>query len=104
MRLALRLGLIASLVLVVLLLVLKSQIEDRWDQYGVGSYIRHKAATTFKDGTLDYLPPLPGITGDKVIVMAKLENDDTRWATEELSEYICLISSRIRHSLLMHTI
>ena len=86
MRLVVRLGLTTLFVCVIILFALKAQIEDRWDQYGVGVYIKHKVKTTFKDGTLDYLPPLPGVTGDKVIIMAKLEKDNTRWVNEELSE------------------
>ena len=86
MRLAVRLGLTALLICVILLFSLKVQIEDRLDQYGVSAYVKNRVETTFTDGTLDYMPPLPGVTGDKVIIVAKLENDDTRWVTEELSE------------------
>ena len=86
MRLALRLIVTTALLLIVILIALKNQIGDKWDQYSVGSYLQHKVKTTFKDGTFDYLPPSPGVTGDKVIVMAKLEKDDTNWVTEELSE------------------
>ena len=89
MRLVVRLSLTAILVVTVLLLALKNQIEDKWDQYGVGSYVKHRVKTTFRGAKLDYLPPLPGITGDKVIIMAKLEKDDTSWVTKDLSEYIC---------------
>ena len=88
MRLALRLIFTAFFTAVIVLALLRNLIADRWDQYGVGSYIRYKLNTSLKDGTLDYLPALPGVTGDKVIVMAKLEKHDTRWVFDELSEYI----------------
>lgn len=86
MRLALRFSLLTLVLLAIVYLVLKAPIDDRLDQYGVGSYIKSKVLTSAKGGALDYLPPLPGTTGDKVIIMARLEADDTRWVTEELAE------------------
>ena len=90
MKLVIRLSVVLALILVVLYFIFKVQVDDRFDQYGVGRYVKEKVKTTFKGGTLDYIPPLPGITGDKVIVMAKREKENTRWVIEELSEYILL--------------
>lgn len=86
MRLALRLIFTAFLIAIIVLALLRNLIADRWNQYGVGLYIKHKVETSLRNGTLDYLPPLPGVTGDKIIVMAKLEKDNTRWVFDELSE------------------
>ena len=94
MRLIVRLSLTAFLVGIILLFTLKNQIEDKWDQYGVGSYVKHKVQTTLRNATLNYLPPLPGVTGDKVIIMAKLEKDDTSWVTKDLFEYAFPTCSR----------
>lgn len=91
MKLALRLGAILALVLIILYSIFRVQVNDRFDQYGVGTYVKQKVKTTFKGATLEYLPPLPGVTGNKVIVMAKLEKEDTRWVTEELSELVMAI-------------
>nr|BBI16191.1 hypothetical polyol transporter [Ramalina conduplicans] len=87
MRLALRFSLLTAVLLAIVYLVLKAPIDDRLDQYGVGSYIKHKVFTSAKGAALNYLPPLPGTTGDKIIVMARLEADDTGWVTEELADW-----------------
>ena len=81
-----RAGFVIALILVILYVAFKAQVDDRFDQYGVGTYVKHKVKTTFKGGTLDYIPPLPGVVGDKALVMAKLKKENTRWVTEELSE------------------
>ncbi len=86
MRLALRFVLAAFAVLIFLLLVLKNHLEDIWDQYSVGDYIEHKVKG--KDGYKGYLPPLLGAKGDKIIVMARLETDNTDWVTHDLAEYV----------------
>ncbi|KAL9097085.1 MAG: hypothetical protein Q9163_006385 [Psora crenata] len=87
MRATLRITLTACLILFIVLFALKSLIEDKWDQYGVGSFIEHKVKSTFRDGTVDYLPSSAGATGDKVVVMARLEKDDTNWVAEKLSDW-----------------
>ena len=90
MKLALRLGSILALILIILYSIFRVQVNDRFDQYGVGTYVKQKVKSTFKGATLEYLPPLAGVTGNKVIVMAKLEKEDTRWVTEELSESVII--------------
>jgi len=86
MRLALRFVLAAFALLIFLLLVLKNHLADIWDQYRVGDYIEHKV--TGDNGYKGYLPPLQGAKGDKIIVMARLEKDNTDWVTHDLAEYV----------------
>ena len=90
MKIIFRLGVILLFILLVLYVIFKAGVDDRFYQYGVGTYIKQKVKTTFRGGTLDYIPPLPGVTGDKAIVMAKTEKTDTRWVIEELSEYVAI--------------
>ncbi|KAG8525839.1 uncharacterized protein KY384_000599 [Bacidia gigantensis] len=87
MRLALRLGLAVCSGLLIALVLLNRPITNFWDQYGVASYIKTRLKTSLKDGTLDYLPALPGATGDKIIVMAKLEKDDINFISSDLSDW-----------------
>jgi len=88
MRLALRLVLTASIFAIILLVVIKGILQDFWDQYNVTSYIGSSLKETFgRHGSVHYMPPLPGVKGDKIIVMARMEEDDTDWVTKDLSEY-----------------
>lgn len=86
MRWSLRFALSASVLLIILLLLLKNHLEDLWDQYNVGSYISHSWKTAFQYGTVDDNPAFRGEPGDKIIVMAKLEKENTAWVTEHLPE------------------
>ena len=88
MRWSLRFALSASVLLIILLLFLKSHLEDLWSQYSVGSYISHSWRNTFQYGIVDNNPAFGGEPGDKVIVMAKLEKENTDWVTEHLPEYV----------------
>lgn len=87
MKLVIRLGLILILILLILYSIFRVQVNDRFNQYGVGTYVKQKVKTTFKGATLEYLPALPGVTGDKALVMAKLGRENTHWVEDELSEY-----------------
>ncbi len=90
MRWSLRFAFSAS-VLVIILLILKNHLEDLWDQYNVGSYISHSWKNTFQHGAVDNHPVFRGEPGDRVIIMAKLEKENTNWVMEHLSEYISSI-------------
>ena len=73
--------------LVILLLLLKRHLKNFWDQHSVGSYIRHSWKNSFHHGSVEHVPAFHGKPGDKVIIMAKLEKDETSWVTELLPEY-----------------
>ena len=94
MRWSYRFALSISIPLIVLLLILKNYVEDIWDQYRVGSYIKASWDNKFHAGIKESSYPHQGKPGDKVIVMAKLEKEDTSWVTEHLQEYVPVRRSR----------
>ena len=77
----------ASIVLLIPIFLLVRKLNEVWDQYNVPAYIY----SSIKHGTLDQPPPRPGTVGDKIIVMAKLEEEDTSWVAEYLPEYMSLV-------------
>lgn len=87
MRCGVRLLLCASLLLLFPLFLLEAHLKDLYDQYHAGEYV----ADWWK-----YKQPQPNYqdvahqvyVGDKVIVMAKLEEENTNWVEEELPEYV----------------
>ena len=87
MRLALRFALSASVFLIILLLIVKIKLEDVWDQYGVSTYIANSWKNTFQHGSVQSIPTFGGKAGDKVVIMAKTEKDNTDWVAQHLPEY-----------------
>ena len=86
MRSSIRFALSGSALLIIFLLV-KKYVADIWDQYSVGSYIGSSWKSPFRGGKVDGLPGLMGEAGDKVVIMARLEMEDTSWVTTQLPEY-----------------
>lgn len=85
MKCGLRLCLSSLILLFLISLFLWTYISDLSDQYNVGAYIR----TSLERLTLELphrQPPVGALVGDKIIVMAKMEEDDTSWVNEELPE------------------
>ncbi|PWY72921.1 hypothetical protein BO70DRAFT_381708 [Aspergillus heteromorphus CBS 117.55] len=85
MRWNARVALCASLSLLIPLYLLKVHLEDLCDQYHAGAYMID---------WLDLGPPTRGrphfhnvAQGDKVIVMAKLEEEHTEWVEQELPDW-----------------
>ena len=62
---------------VVVLCMVHGLILDRWNQLGTTDYIKYRAKSSLRDATLHYLPPLPGVRANRIIIMAKLEKEDT---------------------------
>lgn len=87
MKWSIRFALGTSALVILLLLVLKSHLENIWDQRSVGSYLRHSWKNTFHHGSVEHVPAFHGKPGDKVIIMAKLEKDETSWVTEHLPDW-----------------
>ncbi|KAL2051011.1 hypothetical protein ABVK25_008757 [Lepraria finkii] len=87
MRWALRFALSASVLAFLLLVLLKNHLEDLWDQYDVTSYIGASWKNTFKHGTVQNIPAFNGQPGDKVIIMATLEKENTDWVAEGLPDW-----------------
>lgn len=93
MRSASRYAIGASLVLLIPLLILVRELADRADQYNVSAYLQATFFKTFHNSVsdLDAPAPLDVEVGDKVIVMAKLEQEDTNWVADHLSELAYLL-------------
>lgn len=76
-------GFCASCILLLSLYLLEAHLQDLCNQYRAGAYVvnwldRHGAASQPR-----YNETRPG---DKVIVMAKLEEEHTEWVETELPE------------------
>lgn len=70
------------------LYLLEAHIQDICNQYRAGAYLvewwYHKSGSN--------VPAHHGTPDDKVIVMAKLEEENTDWVGEELPEYVPIIN------------
>ena len=86
MRWILRFFVAASLVAILLLLLLKNHLQDLSDQYNVNAYIHASLQNSFHYGTLEYHVSVAGKVGDKVVIMAKLERENTEWVAANLPE------------------
>lgn len=83
MRCVFRFFVTISALLILPLFLLNRKIADLWDQYNVSAYIR--ASIAHGDPPT---PPIPAETGDKIIVMAKLEQENTDWVAEYLPKFV----------------
>ena len=83
MRCAFRFLLGAALIILVPLFILTRLLLDLCNQYNVSEYIR----TFINHGVQGDPPPIPAKPGDKIIVMAKLEHENTEWVAGYLPEY-----------------
>ena len=88
MRWAVRFFAAAALVAIISLLLLVNHLRDLSDQYNTAAYIQASLRNTFLYGTLDYQIPIGGKVGDKVVIMAKLEQEDTDWVAANLPEWV----------------
>lgn len=80
-----RVAICASVLLLFSLYLLEAHLQDLYNQYRAGAYLvdwldRNGPVHNAVSGDT---PP-----GDKVIVMAKLEEEDTNWVEEELPECV----------------
>ncbi|KAL9112769.1 MAG: hypothetical protein Q9227_003072 [Pyrenula ochraceoflavens] len=82
----LRIGLGTLLIITIFTIILWRHIADLGDQYSAGAYIR----SSLERLTLELphrQPPVGTLVGDRIIVMAKMEEDDTSWVSEELPDW-----------------
>lgn len=86
MKCGLRITLCAILLAGATLYLLGGHLHDLGDQYRAGAYLN----AWWNRNELRYFPAPPQQTSphDKVIVMAKLEEERTEWVEEELPEYV----------------
>ena len=88
MRWILRFFAAVSLAAIWPLLLLKNHLQDLSDQYNTSAYIHASIQNSFRYGSLDYHTPFDGKVGDKIIIMAKLEKEDTEWVAANLPECV----------------
>lgn len=74
---------IAGFMILAFLVAVKIRLYSVWDQNNVAAYISASLGFTV-EGHFEQ-PPL-GMVADKVIVMAKMENENTDWVAENLPE------------------
>ncbi len=84
MRWTVRLALLA--LTICLLLLLRFIIGDFWDQYNVDAYLYGSVTTFFHRPGVPDNPSISTTNSDKIIIMAKLEAEDTDWVAEHLPE------------------
>ena len=77
--------LVMAALFVAFFILLKMRLYDIWDQYNVQAYL--SASLGFEVEAHFEHPPL-GKAGDKVVVMAKMEEENTDWVGENLPEYV----------------
>lgn len=81
-----RLAICVSAVVLLSLYLLESHIQDICNQYRAGAYL--VKWLDFKTSTQPAPINVATPTGDKVIVMARLEEEHASWVDEELPEYV----------------
>ena len=74
--------------------LLLAHLQDLGDQYGVLDYFTF-SVSNLRHSRFYHSKPVGNIVGDKVIVMAKMEHEDTSWVAEELPEYVPLSAVRL---------
>lgn len=90
MRCPIRIAVTVAAILVLSFLVLRNRLEDIWDQYNVPAYIYASFESSFGQRTLGFHAPLFSDVGDKVIIMAKMEKENTEWVSEHLPESVTI--------------
>ena len=87
MRWTLRFALPALLIVITLFVILYIKFAQIWDQYDAPAYAWVSLQNTFRGSKLYSPPPVVGKVEDKVVVMAKVESEQTDWVAENLPEY-----------------
>lgn len=87
MRRTLRFAIPALLLVTVLCTVLYVKFAQIWDQYSAPAYAWASLQNSFRGSKLDNPPPIVGKVEDKVVIMAKVESEDTQWVADNLPEY-----------------
>lgn len=92
MKGGLRFAICASALLFFSLYLLEAHLQDLCNQYRAGAYL---VDWLDRNGPVHSSPSGDTTPGDKVIVMAKLEEEDTNWVEEELPECVLAFLSSI---------
>ena len=97
MRWEYRFALPAVLLVTGLFVLLYIKFSETWDQYNAPAYAWASLQNTFRGSTLDNPPAVEGKVEDKVVIMARVESEDTDWVAENLPEYnlpVLILSDR----------
>ncbi|KAL9576498.1 MAG: hypothetical protein Q9212_007050, partial [Teloschistes hypoglaucus] len=90
MRWTLRFALPALVLVITLFAILYIKYDQIWDQYNAPAYAWASLQNTFRGSTLDNPPPVldgEGKVGDKVVIMAKVESENTDWVARNLPDW-----------------
>ena len=86
MKSGLRIAICVGFLLLFSLYLLEAHLQDICNQYRAGAYLVEWLDR--KGSGHGPIPIVKGVPDDKVIVMAKLEEEPTDWVQEELPEYV----------------
>ncbi|KAI4122372.1 MAG: hypothetical protein LQ338_005861 [Usnochroma carphineum] len=87
MRWMLRFALPAVIIVITLCIVLYIKFAEIWGQYNAPAYAWASLQNTLRGSKLDNPPPVPGKVEDKVVIMAKVESEDTQWVADHLPDW-----------------
>ncbi|KAL8877163.1 MAG: hypothetical protein Q9198_004773 [Flavoplaca austrocitrina] len=87
MRWTVRFALPALLLAITLFVILYIKFAQMWDQYSAPSYAWASLQNTFRGSELDNPPAVVGKVEDKVVIMAKVESENTDWVAENLPDW-----------------
>ena len=90
MRCAVRLALSAAIVLLLVVFILKEQLESVWHRNSISAYIHDALFDPWHNADINETALWDGRPEDKVIVMAKLEAENTDWVLDHLPEYVAV--------------
>ena len=88
MRWTLRFALPALVIAATLSIVLYIKSSQYINQYNAPAYAWASLQNTFRGSRLDNPPPLAGKVEDKVVIMARIETEDTDWVALNLPESV----------------
>ena len=86
MHCSIRLATCTSVILCTVVLMLKEKLEDVWHQSSTSLYIHEAVYNAWHTADVNESSQWDEPLGDKIVVMAKLENEDTDWVSENLPE------------------
>ncbi|KAL8847063.1 MAG: hypothetical protein Q9221_007882 [Calogaya cf. arnoldii] len=87
MRWTLRFALPALLLVIIAFVTLYIKFAQIWDQYSAPSYAWASLQNTLRGSTLDNPLAVAGKVEDKVVIMARVESEDTDWVAENLPDW-----------------
>lgn len=78
----------ASVLLLLLLVLVTRHLLDLGNQYSAFTYFRSSLPESLSHAPSNSPPAVDVEAGDKVVVMAKMESEDTDWVARELPSFV----------------